>query len=323
MTRPICVDLAAPAFTVRGLKDHHRRLRKGALDAVLATAAAIEPPDQALLALGRWWAAHAASDQPIQITTTTDEVRKAAAAGDTAVILHFQGTAPLGANVDLVDAYSRLGVRVMQLTYNYRCSAGDGCLESSDAGLSAFGCKVVTRMEAVGILPDISHAGDRTAGDVLSRARGPVIATHANTRRICDSPRNLSDEIVKEVAGSGGVIGVCAFPAFVSHAPRPTLDELIDHLVSMAERVGAEHLAIGLDFADEDEADYDYYGYDERYYPRPPWRWPEGLSWWEDVPNLPAKLGTRGFSATEITGIMGENFLRVLEMVSPTRPAGL
>lgn len=308
---------------MRGLAEHHQRLRDGGIDAVLATAATIEPPDQALAALGEWWAADAAEGLPVRVATTVEEVREAVAIGATAAILHFQGTVPLGTNVRLVDAYGRLGVRVMQLTYNHRCSAGDGCLEESDTGLSAFGREVVNRMQAVGILPDVSHAGERTALDVLRLAQGPVVATHANARRICDSPRNLSDEVIDQIAGSGGVIGICAFPAFVSNSETPTLDELLDHLVYIADRVGVEHLALGLDFADEDEEDYDYYGYDERYYPRPPWQWPAGLSWWEDLPNLRQLLNTRGFEPAEIEGIMGENFLRVLsttEQKSARRP---
>jgi membrane dipeptidase len=311
MTPTICLDAAAPGVTVRGIADHHRRLRQGGVDAVLATVAAIEPPDQALLALGRWWSAHRAADDPVAIATTGTEVRQAVAEGRTAVVLHFQGSTPLGTDVEMVDAYHRLGVRVMQLTYNYRAAAGDGCLEPSDAGLSEFGRKVLARMQQLGVLADVSHAGERTARDVLRFADGPVIASHANARSLCDSPRNVSDAVIDEVAASGGVIGVCAFPAFVTADGVPTIAQLVDHVAYIADRVGIEHVGIGLDFADEDEEDYDYFGYDERYYPRPPWTWPQGLSWWEDVGNLRPELARRGFSGEEIDGVLGENFLRL------------
>ena len=308
----ICLDAAAPGVVVRGIADHHRRLRAGGVDAVLATAAAIEPPDQALLSLGRWWAAHRCDDDPVAVATTGSEVRAAVAAGRTAVVLHFQGSTPLGNDVEMVDAYARLGVRVMQLTYNYRTPAGDGCLEPSNAGLSEFGRKVLARMERVGVLPDVSHAGAQTARDLLRFADGPVIASHANARALCDSPRNLPDDVIDAVAASGGVIGVCAFPAFVvGDGAVPTIGQLVDHVVYFAERVGIEHVGIGLDFADEDEEDYDYFGYDPRYYPRPPWTWPVGLSWWEEVANLRPELVSRGFSEAEVDGVMGENFLRL------------
>jgi membrane dipeptidase len=315
MTPAICLDAAAPGVIVRGIGSHHERLRQGGVDAVLATVAAIEPPEQTLLALGRWWSAHHAGEDPVAVATTATEIRTAVAEGKTAVVLHFQGTTPLAADVDMVDAYHRLGVRVMQLTYNYRVAAGDGCLEPSDAGLSEFGRKVVRRLERLSMLPDVSHAGERTARDVLRVADGPVIASHANARAICDSPRNLSDAVIDEVAASGGVIGVCAFPAFVASEGVPTISMLVDHVAYIADRIGIDRVGIGLDFADEDEEDYDYFGYDPRYYPRPPWTWPEGLTWWEDVRNLRPALAQRGFAEHEIDGVLGENFMRLFAQV--------
>lgn len=314
-TAPLCVIGAAPAVTSRGIADHHRRLRQGGVDAVLATAGAVEAPADALATLGRWWAADGAPGEPVRIATTVPEIRAAAAAGDTAVILHFQGSSMLGGEVALADAYYQLGVRVMQLTYNYRTEAGDGCLEDGDAGLSSFGRKVLARIEKLGIVPDVSHAGERTSRDILRLAGGPVIASHSNARALCDSPRNLRDDLIDAIAATGGVIGVCAFPAFLVAAGRPTLESMADHISYLAERAGVDHVGLGLDFADEDEEDYDYYGYDERYYPRPPWAWPEGLEWWEDVKNLRGVLAHRGFHENEIEGVLGENFLRVFGSV--------
>jgi membrane dipeptidase len=76
----------------------------------------------------------------------------------------------------------------------------------------------------------------------------------------------------------------------------PTLDQLIDHALHISELVGAHHLGLGLDFADED----DYVGYDERYYP-PPWTWPVGISWWEDAGNIAPAPRRRGFSDHDCT----------------------
>ena len=302
---PLCVIGAAPAVTSRGIADHHRRLRQGGVDAVLATAGAVEAPADALMALGRWWAADGMPDEPVRIATTVSAMRAAASEGDTAVVLHFQGSSMLGGEVALVDAYYQLGVRVMQLTYNYRAEAGDGCLEDNDAGLSSFGRKVLARMEKLGILPDVSHAGERTSRDILRLADGPVIASHSNPRALCNSPRNLTDDLIDAIAASGGVIGICAFPAFLVESGRPTAENMADHISYIAERIGIEHVGLGLDFADEDEDDYDYYGYDKRYYPRPPWAWPKGLEWWEDVKNLRSVLAHRGFHENQIDGVMG------------------
>jgi membrane dipeptidase len=128
-----------------------------------------------------------------------------------------------------------------------------------------------------------------------------------------DSPRNLDDEVIGRIAATGGVIGLCPFQSFISADPVPTLDQLLDHAVHIAELVGPEHLSLGTDFNNEDEDAFDYFGYDPRYYPHPPWTWPVGLAWWPDVAHLGDALLRRGFSAGDISGILGENLLRALD----------
>jgi membrane dipeptidase len=83
----------------------------------------------------------------------------------------------------------------------------------------------------------------------------------------------------------------------------------------MSELVGPEHVGLGFDFAEEDEDDYEYYGYDERFYPRPPWVWPTHIRGFTDVPNITTGLSARGFTESQIAGILGENFLRVFQIV--------
>ena len=203
----------------------------------------------------------------------------------------------------------------MQPTYNYRGLAGDGCCEPEDGGLSRFGRTLIGAMNQHRIAVDIAHAGIRTSLDAIGCSTRPVIASHANARAVCDHPRNLPDEVIKAVAASGGVIGLCAFPSFVSAGRSPALDQLIDHAVHIAGLVGAGHVGLGLDFADEGEEEYDFYGYDERYYPRPPWVWPRGIEWLHQCRGISPALQARGFSADEAAGIMGMNFLRVLTAI--------
>lgn len=96
----------------------------------------------------------------------------------------------------------------------------------------------------------------------------------------------------------------------MSSDPVPTLDQPIDHAVHISDLVGARHVGVGLDFADEDENDYDYFGYDERYYPRPPRTWPVGIAWWEEAANIGPALRRRGFTDDAVAGILGGNFMR-------------
>jgi membrane dipeptidase len=315
---PICLDAAAPLVTPRGLAALLPVLRAGGVNAVCATVASLEDCRTTVGVLAEWLTLARAGTLPMRLATTVAEARAARAAGQVAVLLHFQGGAPLERDARLLDVYHALGVRIVQLTYNDRNLLGDGCLEPRDAGLSAFGRRVVRGLVARRMVVDIAHGGVRTSLEAIELAAAdgaPTIASHANAHGVCAHPRNLPDEVLGAIAASGGVVGLCAFPAFVSSDPLPTLEQLLDHAVYIAELVGPQHVALGLDFADEDEDDYVYYGYDPRYYPKPPWTWPTGIAGFGDVPNIRAGLLARGFSASEVAGIMGEHMLAVFERV--------
>jgi len=312
----LVLDAAVPLVTPQTLTKYLPELRAGGVDAILTTVASLEGCRWTVGELAKWHQTARSGRHPIRLATTAADFRQAKQDGALAVGLHFQGGNPIESDLDLLDAYHALGVRVFQLTYNARNFIGDGCLEDTDAGLSSFGRKVVRRLDELGIVIDISHVGVRTSLEAIAMAAGPVVATHANARAVCDSPRNLSDEQIRAVAASGGVVGLCAFPAFVSTDSPPTLDQLLDHADYLSELVGPEHVGLGLDFAVEDEGDYEYYGYDPRYYPLPPWTWPTGLAgYFADLPNIAAGLKARGYADADVRGILGDNFLRVFARV--------
>jgi membrane dipeptidase len=316
----VCVDGCATGINPRTLTTELPHLKRGGVHAGLVTTAALETTEVAVGAINQWWRAARLHPDQVRVVTRVPELRAAAAEGVFAAVIHFQGSVPLGTDLELVDAFHRLGLRVMQLTYNYAGPVGDGCLEERDAGLTRFGRQVVERMQQIGVAVDLAHVGRRTCLDALDLATKPVIVSHANARAVHDSPRNLDDEVIDKVASTGGVIGLCPFQSFVSSQPHQTLDQLLDHAVYVAERVGAEHLSLGTDFNNEDEDAFDYYGYDPRYYPHPPWTWPDNITWWDDITNLAPALERRGFTADETTGILGENLLRTLNTAWTTRP---
>jgi membrane dipeptidase len=270
-------DAAVPLVNPRLLATYLPDLRQGGVDAILTTVASLEDCRYAVGALADWHHLAHSGQYPVRLATTVADYRQAKQSGELAVGLHFQGGNPIEGDLDLIDVFHALGVRVFQLTYNARNFIGDGCLEDANAGLSTFGRKAIHRLDDRKIAIDISHVGERTSLEAIELASGPVVATHANARTVCDSPRNLTDEQIGAVAASGGVIGLCGFPAFVSPSPIPTLEQLIDHADYISDLVGSQHVGLGLDFAIEDEDDYDYFGYDPRYYPRPPWTWPIGF----------------------------------------------
>jgi membrane dipeptidase len=308
------LDAAGPLIQPRELEQYLPDLRAGEVTTVLATVASIEDSRYALGVLAQWLAMERESTLPFRIARSVADIEAAHAEGLLAVVLHFQGCDPMEASVDLLDAYHALGVRVMQPTYNARNRLGDGCLELANSGLSKLGRAAITRMNELGIVVDVAHVGRRTSLDVIEASSAPVIVSHGNACGVYESRRNLTDEQITAVAATGGVIGMCAFPGFVS-AGDQDLGKLLDHVDYLAALVGAEHVGLGMDFSQETERDYDYFGYEEDTYPRPPWTYPPGIAGFADVRNIGDGLALRGYTADQIRGIASGNFLRVFRRV--------
>jgi membrane dipeptidase len=308
------LDAACPLIQPRDLARYLPDLRTGEVSTVLATVASIEDCRYTMGVLAEWLALERQASLPLRIARTAADLDAAAASGHLAVVLHFQGGDPIEADLNLLDAYHALGLRVMQPTYNARNRLGDGCLEPANSGLSKLGRAAIARMNQLGIVVDVAHVGRRTSLEVIEASSAPVIVSHGNACGVYESRRNLTDEQISAVAESGGVIGVCAFPGFVS-AAGADLGKLLDHLDYLAERAGDSHVGLGLDFSQESEGDYDYYGYEEDTYPRPPWIYPPGIAGFADIANIADGLHSRGYSTAQIEGIAHGNFRRVFAEV--------
>lgn len=310
-TDTIYLDATAPLLQPRDLAKRLPAVVAGGIDAALVTAGAIEDFRTTMEIVGKWLETARSGKQKIRICRSVAEIRAAKAAGQTGIVLHFQGSDPIEDELDFINLFQASGLRVMQLTYNLRNRVGDGCFEPSDAGLSKFGRKVIRRMEELSVAVDLSHAGVRTALEATEAATRPVVVTHANARALFDTPRNLPDDLIRAVAASGGIIGVNAVPFFLAKGVPATLEMMIDHVAYMADLVGAAHVGLGFDFAEENEDDYVYFGYDERYIPMPPWIFPTRIGSHAEAVNVAGALKARGFSEAEVRGVLGENFLRV------------
>ncbi len=165
------------------------------------------------------------------------------------LILGFQNTEMLERDLSRVDVFHRLGVRIIQLTYNDRNIIGDGCLEPGDAGLSAFGRQVVERMNAVGVAVDLSHCGTRTTADGIAVSTRPPLITHSGCREVYRHPRSKEDRELKAMADKGGVVGIYFMPFIGEGTGAPTVEMLmrqIDHALKVC---GADHVGIGSDLS--------------------------------------------------------------------------
>lgn len=165
------------------------------------------------------------------------------------LILGFQNTEMLERDLSRLEVYERLGVRIIQLTYNDRNIVGDGCLEAGDAGLSGYGREVVERMNALGIAVDLSHCGTRTTADGIAQSKKPPLITHSGCREVYRHPRSKEDRELKAMADKGGVIGIYFMP-FIGPGPGgPTVEMLlrqIDHAIKVC---GVDHVGIGSDLS--------------------------------------------------------------------------
>jgi membrane dipeptidase len=192
----------------------------------------------------------------LEVCTTADEVEAASSSGKVAMMLSFEGVEPIGNDIGMLSVFYRLGVRGVGLVWSRRNYAADGCffspVESGRAGgLTDFGVKVVREAERLGMWIDVSHLNDEGFADVMETARGPVMASHSNCRRLVPSPRNLTDEQITALARKGGVIGMNSCSAFVGAGPGPFgASELADHVDHIAKLAGIEHAGLGLDFCD-------------------------------------------------------------------------
>lgn len=249
------------------------------------------------------------------LCTTYTDILRAKAEGKRGFILGMEGVEPLGADIALLRIFYALGVRVVGLTHALRNYAADGApftpkKTGLQGGLSDFGVSLVEQAQAMGIVVDVSHLNDPGFWDVIKFATGPIIASHSNCRALKDHPRNLTDEQVEAVAGTGGVIGVNAASLFVEP---PDLFHLVDHIEHLVKVAGREHVGLGLDFCD-----YllQYRSPAEKAHLRPRGYQPvDGLGGDRDVPKIPLLLAERGYPPDTIDLIMGENFLRVFKAV--------
>ncbi|HYA22687.1 MAG TPA: membrane dipeptidase [Terriglobales bacterium] len=161
----------------------------------------------------------------------------------------FQYTSFLEERPERIATFRRLGVRIMQLTYNNRGIFGDGCLEPGNAGLSKAGIAAVQRMNELGVAVDLSHSGYRTTSEGIARSAKPVLISHSGCAAIYPHLRNKPDEILKVLADRGGYFGVYLMPYLVASPTVPTREHVLDHVVHAINVCGGDHVGIGSDGA--------------------------------------------------------------------------
>jgi len=290
------------------------------------------PVDRALEGLMYWhWVTR--RNPNLFIVTRPSDIPTAKKSGKAGLLLASQCGDFIGDRLHRIEAFYRLGLRMLIPAYSLSNRICGGCLDRTDSGLTSFGKLVVEECNRVGLLLDCSHLSRQSSLDIIELSRKPVVFSHSCTSALAQNPRNIDDARIKACAAKGGVIGLSPWGPMVlktGQTSRPTLDDFIDHIDHVAQLLGVtKNIGIGTDMSLGTYPDHEYDPWGEPAYKdvtgiynaritdniRSPLRMVDGFSQYSEVLNFIARLGKRGYAEADIRGILGLNTLRVFELV--------
>jgi membrane dipeptidase len=319
-------DLHARSIVVDGLiisnfdRAVFEDMRKGGLTAANCTCCVWEGFVDSMRNVMRWkqWLRDNA-DLLTQVYTTAD-ITRAKAEGKTGIILGWQNLTGVEDQLGYLGLFKELGVGIMQIAYNTQNLVGTGCYEKKDGGLSDFGHEVIAEMNRLGILCDLSHVGAKTSEDVILASKKPVAYSHCLPSGLKAHPRNKSDEQLKFIVDHGGFVGVTMFPPFLKKGPASTVDDFVEAIDYVVNICGEENVGIGTDFTQGyGRPFFDWITHDKGYARKLTDFGevinPEGIRTIGEWPNITAAMARRGWKATRIERVIGQNWLNLLRTV--------
>jgi len=234
----------------------------------------------------------------LEIVRTAVGAERAKQGGKVYAFLAVEGMEAIGGDLAGIDRYVDFGARIGMLTWNEENLLATGAKGDPAAGLTALGKQAIRRMQQQNMIVDVSHLNDGGFRDVIKLTRAPVIASHSNCRKLCDVRRNLTDDQLRAIRDTGGVVGVNVHHAFVHAEPeKQTVEMLARHAAHMADVMGIEHVACGFDFCE-------FFG--------PGNEGAAGMEHCGESQNFLRELERVGMTARERELVARENLLRVL-----------
>ena len=232
------------------------------------------------------------------------------------LVLALEGVEPFGYEVGTADLFWELGLRVAGLTWNRRNPFADGAAE--EGGLSRLGRSLLARFAELGVVLDLAHASEQLFRECIETYEGRICVTHAGCRAVNDTPRNVSDEQLRELADRDGIFGLMLHPLAIDPAA-PTISRVVDHLDHAAAVLGPDRVCLGGDWIKR--------LHELMPAPAPPdglmppglaeGTTIAGLSGPEDYPALVAALRERGWDGDRREGLLSRNLLRFLRAALP------
>jgi membrane dipeptidase len=248
------------------------------------------------------------------LCSTFSQVLATWQAGKMALTFDIEGMGSLNGDLSMVELYYRLGVRQMLIAYNLNNDAGGGC-HDRDTGLTDFGRAVVREMNRVGMVVDCAHSGIRSGLEAMKLSTKPCIFSHANARSLREHERNITDEQIRAVAATGGVVGVNGLNWFLAE-DGATVERMVAHIDYIAKLVGEEHVGIGLDYDPSTTDDLDA-ATTAKFWPTR--QYPESIKVEylppSVLPQVAMRLHGLGYKESSVRGIMSGNFMRVASQV--------
>ena len=293
---------------------------EGGVDAVHVTIAYHENFRETVLNFEQWNRWFEKYPNRIVQAFSAEDIENAKESGRTAVVFGFQNPSPIEDDIGLVEIVHRLGARFMQLTYNNQSLLATGCYEDDDTGLTRMGREVVEEMNRVGLVVDMSHSAERSTLEAIEHSQRPIAISHANPSFWHPARRNKSDDVLKALAASGGMLGVSLYPHHLKDGSQCSLDNFCGMIAQAVEIMGVDHIGFGSDLCQDQpdsvvewmrvgrwtkKIDYGEGSAAQAGFPPMP-------SWFEDNRhwgNILGGLAKTGFSHHDIEKISGGNWL--------------
>ena len=239
----------------------------------------------------------------ILIAKNYDDIIKAQKENKIYIFIGFEGLISIDDNIDLIDEYYEYGARHASLTWNEENKLASGVRGDPNKGLTDFGKKTVKKMQDKGMIVDVSHLNDKSFFDVIDITSAPIIASHSNSRVLCGSLRNLTDEQLKAIRDTKGVVGLNSYKGFIDeNKDKQTIERALDHIKYIADKIGIDHIGLGFD--------YNEYFEDEITPPSV-----KGLENASKSYDIIIKLKEAGFNNEEIEKIEYRNFHRIIKEI--------
>jgi len=293
--------------------------REAGLNAVHVTVVYHEDYDEFLTKISEWDELFKKNSDLIFLGKDFKDIEKAKSENKTAIFFGFQNCSPIEDDLKLVEKVHELGCRFMQLTYNNQSLLATGCYENVDSGVTNFGKEVIKEMNRVGIVIDMSHSAEKSTLDAIELSEKPIAITHANPFFWHSAKRNKSDNLLKNLSQSGGMLGLSLYAHHLKDSSNCKLENFCEMVAKTADLIGVKNIGIGSDLClNQPDSVVEWMrngtwtkakNYGEGSKDKP--GFPKQPDWFIDArgfSSLEKGLKNIGFSIDEVNGILGNNW---------------